>query len=56
MNLIRRRTTCPVPGHGARCVVAEEKPTRHVRVTEERLALEFELQADDLDDDGEASR
>lgn len=42
MHLIRRRTTCRVPGHGTRCEVAYEKPTRFERSTEERQALEFE--------------
>lgn len=39
---IRRRTTCAVPGHGTRCEVAQEKPTRFVRGRTERMALQFE--------------
>lgn len=58
VNLIRVRTHCSVPGHGTRCVVAQEcrDNGRHYRSMEERLALEFELAADAPDDDGEASR
>lgn len=44
--MIRRRTTCPVPGHGTRCEVAEEKDTRYPRATEEWLALKWERLAD----------
>jgi hypothetical protein len=46
---IRRRTTCRVPGHGTRCEVAHEKPSRFERCTEERLALEFEEAAERTD-------
>ena len=44
--MIRRKTTCHVQGHGARCEVARERDTRHSRCTEERLALGFELTAE----------
>lgn len=42
---LHRRITCPVPGHGARCVVAQEKPRRYARCTERRIALAYETTA-----------
>ena len=47
MNHLRKRTTCTVPGHGARCVVAQEKDHWYGRSTEERMAMEFEERADE---------
>lgn len=44
---LRRRTTCPVAGHGTWCSVSQEMPNRYARTTEERLALEIELAADE---------
>lgn len=40
--MIRRRTTCRVPGHGTWCGPAQEKDDGFPRPLEERLALEFE--------------
>lgn len=53
-KLIRRLTHCNVPGHGTNCLAVWERGNSwhepgietHSRCTEERLALEFELQAD----------
>lgn len=45
---IRRRTTCPVPGHGTRCEPSRERAKYdYYRSTEERLAMEFELLANE---------
>lgn len=44
-NLIRRRTTCVVPGHGTHCEPSQERDNYHSRTTEEQLALSFELAA-----------
>lgn len=39
---------CSVPGHGTRCVVAQElEPDRYPRCTEERIALDHEIAADE---------
>lgn len=46
-HLIRLRTTCPVPGHGAGwCEPSCEKDNRYDRPAEEREALAFEAVAD----------
>ena len=44
---LRRRTTCPVPGHGTWCSVSQEMENRYPRSAEERMALDYELAADD---------
>ena len=43
----RRLLHCHVPGHGTRCVVAQERWTdgRYPRGTERRLALAYERAA-----------
>ena len=46
---VRLRTVCTVPGHGTRCEVAAVKGDRYPRVTVERLALEFEQVASEVD-------
>lgn len=44
----RPLTHCPVPGHGTRCVVAAEREgDSYPRCTEERIAIAFELAADE---------
>lgn len=42
-KLVHRRTTCPTFGHGSRCEVAQDKPDRYPRTTEEAHALYREL-------------
>lgn len=43
--MIKRKTTCRIPGHGTTCEVAAEILQRHPRTTEERLALAYENMA-----------
>ena len=47
MNVIRRKTTCPVPGHGTRCEVSRERGGRFPRPTETRLVMRYETIADE---------
>lgn len=49
MPRLRRLTHCSVPGHGTRCVVADEMAgSRIPRCTEEAMALAHELAADEV--------
>lgn len=44
----RPLTHCRVPGHGTRCVVADEQDGRTFpRCTEERMAMDYETRADE---------
>lgn len=52
---IRRRTTCTVPGHGTHCEPSAEKDNHHCRTTEERLAMNYELDANGPDEDVQAT-
>ena len=48
----RRLTHCSVPGHGTCCVASEERQgDRYVRCTEERMAMDYETQAEGLSDE-----
>jgi hypothetical protein len=44
--VIRRRTNCPVPGHGTRCEASREQSTHYARSTERALALRYEEAAE----------
>lgn len=56
MTRLRRTTHCPVPGHGTGCDLADECPPFYERSTEKRMALNFELDADELGGPGPSSR
>lgn len=50
---LQKSRHCPVPGHGTNCVVARElEADRYPRTTEEHLALEIELAADEPEREG----
>lgn len=45
----RRLTRCSVPGHGDRCEVSTEQSHFYPRVTENLIAMEYEVDADWVD-------